>query len=257
MMIFPQVRSFIVSTFLLFLFQFSLSAQPLHQGQWKTYTAMSGITDLAVERSSGNVWAATSGGAFRFSPSLISKDNILALRNSDGLSDNDLTAVAADSSGRIFFGGSSGTIDVYTESSGTLHAIREIALATQYARRKIHQISIFGTRVYIAAEFGLSIYDQTQNVFSETITKFATLTEQDTVFAATESGDSIYTVLSSAIAIAAKNAPILHDPAAWRIVAAPAGATLKSIVAFAGKIIVGEPEGIYQLEGDGLHYIST
>ena len=72
--------------------------QKLHQGQWKTYTAMSGITDLAVERKSGNVWAATSGGAFRFSPSQNPKSNILALRNTDGLSDNDLTAVAADSS---------------------------------------------------------------------------------------------------------------------------------------------------------------
>src|SRR5579872_7634814 len=90
-------------------------SQPLHKGEWKTYTAMSGITDLAIERSSGNVWAVTTGGAFRFIPSGTPKSNILALRNSDGLSDNDLTAVAADSSGKIYFGGAGGTIDVYSD----------------------------------------------------------------------------------------------------------------------------------------------
>src|ERR1043166_1306105 len=91
-------------------------SQKLHQGEWKTYTAMSEVTDLAVNRASGNIWAATTGGAFRFTPSAPTKDHFLALRNSDGVSDNDLTAVAADSNGKIYFGGSGGKLDVYCES---------------------------------------------------------------------------------------------------------------------------------------------
>ncbi len=232
-------------------------AQTLHQGEWKTYTAMSNVTDLAVVRKSGNVWAATTGGAFRFSPTASAKTNIFALRNSDGLSDNNITAVAADSNGRIYFGGESGTLDVYTESTGKIDPIRDIALATQYSRKKIFQITVFGSRVYIATGFGLSIYDTTRNIFSETITQFGTLISQDTVFAVTEANDSIYVVQSGAIAIAAKNAPNLSDPRVWRIVYAGVNTTLSSIISIQGSVIIGGGEGIYKIVGDSLQYIPT
>lgn len=242
---------------LVILFSFSsVLSQPLHQGQWKTYTAMSSITDLAVVRSSGNIWAATTGGAFRFTPSDAPKPGIVALRNSDGLSDNDLTAVAADSAGMIWFGGSGGTLDVYTELSEKVKAIRDIELAN-YARKKIYQISVFAPRVYIATGFGLSIYDKEKTVFTETITKFGTLADQDTVFAVTEANDSIYVVLSGSVAIAAKNAPNLSAPFAWRIVPAQPKTTLNSITTFKGKTIVGGAQGIFEIAGNSLRYIST
>ncbi|MDP4230421.1 MAG: FlgD immunoglobulin-like domain containing protein [Bacteroidota bacterium] len=234
-----------------------LLSQPLHRGEWKTYTAMNGITDLAVVRTSGNVWAVTTGGAFRFSPNASPKDNILALRNSDGLSDNDLTAVAADSSGRIYFGGITGTLDIYTESSGKINAIHDIVAATQYARRNINSISVFGTRVYIATGFGLSIYDNQQNIFTETVTQFGSQPTQDTVFSVTESGNSIYAIVSGAVAVIDKTAPNLSDPLAWHIIPAPRGATLNSVIDHNGSVIVGSAEGIYDIKADTLHYIST
>jgi hypothetical protein len=231
-----------------------LFSQPLHQGQWKTYTAMSDITDLTVVRSSGNIWAATTGGAFRLNPSDTDKTHIFTLRNSDGLSDNNLTAVASDSGGRLYFGGSSGTVDVYTEATSKFNAIRDIAQSS-YTHKQIYSISIFGSRVYIATGFGLSIYDTTKKSFVETITRFGTLLPQDTVFAVTEANDSIYVVQSGAIAIAAKNAPNLSDPSAWRIVFAPSDNTLNCIDFFKGLIVVGGHEGIYTIAGDSLHFI--
>lgn len=242
---------------ILFLSVFSsaLFAQPLHQGEWRTYTSMTTITDIAVVRSSGNVWAVTTGGAFRFTPSANVKDNILALRNSDGLSVNDITAVAADSNGKIYFGGSNGTLDIYTESSGTIKTIRDISLSSQFARRRIYQLANFGARIYIATGYGMSIYDITKNVFTETITKFGGLNEQDTVFGVTEANDSIYVVLSGAVAIAARNAPNLTAPFAWRIVSMQPGGTLNSITSLGGKIIAGGPQGIYTISGNTLAYI--
>jgi hypothetical protein len=224
--------------------------QKLHQGQWKTYTAMSGITDLAVERKSGNVWAATSGGAFRFSPSQNPKSNILALRNTDGLSDNDLTAVAADSNGHIFFGGSSGTINVYSDSSGTVTSITSIFLSTAFIQKRINSIAAFGSTIYFATGFGLSIYNESQNIFDETITKFGSLNDQDTVFAVTESKDSIYIALSSAIAIAPKNAQNLRDPKLWRLVNAPTGTNWRSVVSIpSGRVFAGGTTGVYEITG--------
>lgn len=237
-------------------FSHSVYAQPLHKGQWKTYTAMNGVTDLTVVRKSGFIWAATTGGAFRFDPSDTAKANIFALRNSDGLSDNNITAIAADSNGRIYFGGSNGTLDVYTESTGKISSIRDIALAS-YTHKQIYSIVIFGSKVYISSGFGLSIYDTVQNIFSETITQFGTRVAQDTVFAITEANDSIYVVQSGAIAVAAKNAPNLSDPRTWHIILAGAGRTLNSIVSFNGKIIVGGAQGIFDITGDSLRYIFT
>jgi hypothetical protein len=259
-MITPYLKAFVItiSFCVFFLHNFSsLSAQPLHKGEWRTYTAMDSITDLAVVRSSGNIWAATWGGAFRFTPSGSPKPGLLTLRNSDGLSDNNLTAVAADSNGKIYFGGANGTLDVYTESDSSFKAIRDIALATQYAQRKIYSIQVFGPRIYIATGFGLSIYDTTKNIFTETIPHFGSLNEQDTVFAAMEANDSIYAVLSGAVASAAKNAPNLSDPFAWQIVRAPSDTTLNSIVTVQGKIIVGGGEGIFILSGGALRFIHT
>jgi len=250
-----------ISTFSILILLFAASssfAQKLHQGQWKTYTAMSGITDLTTDRSTGTIWAATSGGAFRFSLSANPKNNILALRNSDGFSDNNLTAVGADSNGKIYFGGTAGTIDIYSDSSGTLTAIRDISL-TSYTRKQIYQIAIFGTRVYIATGFGLSIYDESKNVFTETITQFSSLTDQDTVFAVTEANDSIYVVLSEAIAIAPKNAPNLRDPSLWRIISAPAGTNWNSVVSMnSGRVVAGGTTGIFEITGNNSpRFIST
>src|SRR5579872_1650921 len=136
-----SLKKLIVSFFIfLTIATSSIFAQKLHKGEWKTYTAMSGVTDLAVTRASGNVWAATSGGAFRFTPGANPKDSFIALRNTDGLSDNNLTAVAADSNGRIYFGGSFGTFDVYTESSGTINSVRDIYLSP-YVRKRINSIA--------------------------------------------------------------------------------------------------------------------
>jgi hypothetical protein len=240
------------------LLPFPVFSQKLHQGEWKTYTAMSQITDLAVNRASGNIWVATTGGAFRFSPSDPAKNSILALRNSDGLSDNDLTAIATDSSGHVYFGGSEGTLNVYDESSQSIKAINDIAQSHQYIRKQIYQIVTFGPRVYLATGFGFSIYDTTFHVFTETVTKFGSLSDQDTVFALTEANDSIYLVLSGAIAIAPKNAPNLKDPSTWHIVMAPQGANLRAItIADQGRVFVGSTTGLEELTGGSLHFIST
>jgi len=231
-------------------------AQTLHQGQWKTYTAMSSITDIAVVRSSGNIWVATTGGAFRFDPSDTAKADIFSLRNSDGLSDNDITAIAADSNRNIYLGGSAGTLDVYSEPSHTIKAIRDISLAS-YTQKQIYSIAIFGSRVYIATGFGLSIYDTTKNIFEETITKFGSLATQDTVFAVTEANDSIYVIQSAGIAIAPKNATNLSDPRAWHFIFAPPATTLNSVVSVQGKMIIGGRTGIYEINADTLQPIFT
>ncbi|MEI8135191.1 MAG: FlgD immunoglobulin-like domain containing protein [bacterium] len=243
-----------VAVLALFTSEPKLFAQSLHHGEWRTYTSMSGITGIAVERSTGSVWASTSGGAFRFTPSTNNSFEILALRNSDGLSNNELTALAIDSGSGIYFGSASGTIDRYTESDGLMQSIRDISLST-YTNRNIYQLSCFGNRLYIATGFGLSIYDVSKKIFTETITKFGSLSEQDTVFGVTEAKDSIFVLLSSAVASAPKNALNLRDPSAWHITNAPDGVPLHFIHSYSGKIVVGSVLGMFEVVGGGLKSI--
>src|SRR5205823_1905914 len=96
----------------------SAAAQPLKPGEWRTYTSMRSIRDVAITSDSTHAWAVTEGGAFRLDLR-DSSQPLSALRTTDGISENDLTAVASDAEGTIYFGGRDGGFDVL-HSSGTI-----------------------------------------------------------------------------------------------------------------------------------------
>ncbi|MEI7907320.1 MAG: hypothetical protein WCI84_08190, partial [Bacteroidota bacterium] len=63
-------------------------------GVWKNYTSMKSVRSVASDGKT--VWAATSGGVFRFDPSDSTYQKFV---NSDGLSTNNVTSLITDSTG--------------------------------------------------------------------------------------------------------------------------------------------------------------
>ena len=73
----------IIISFLLLLITTCGSAQPLRQGEWKAYTAMNVVNDVALTSDSLRAWVATDGGAFRMELSDLHPGSFKNLRISD------------------------------------------------------------------------------------------------------------------------------------------------------------------------------
>lgn len=222
-------------------------SQPLRQGEWKAYTAMNVVNDVALTSDSLRVWVATDGGAFRMELADPHPESFKNLRTSDGLSAIEISAVATDKNNNIYFGGRNGSFDIYNESSGSVKKIQDIALSTLVTKKNIYGITINGAKVFIAAGYGISIYNTTSNSFSETVTQFGDLSVEDTAFSAMEYNGKIYVVTSSAIAIADANSANLSAPFAWQIITAPPAALLRTQAIFGDKLVIGGLGGLFTL----------
>ena len=73
-------------------------AQPV-DSEWSAFTSMSGLTDLLVDGF--DVWATTTGGVLHYSRALRRYKRYTQL---DGLAGNQVLAIAADTSGNLWFG---------------------------------------------------------------------------------------------------------------------------------------------------------
>lgn len=80
-------------------------------GAWKNFTSMKDVRGIA--RSGKMLWAATSGGLFRWDAGT---GVYQRFTNADGLQSIDLTAAGIDAAGDIWAGASGGLLSVYTPS---------------------------------------------------------------------------------------------------------------------------------------------
>ena len=218
----------------------NLHAQSLQPGQWVTYTSMRAISDIALAADSNSVWAVTNGGAFR-----IPLDGNYAatktLRNSDGLSENALTAVATDQDGNVYLGGFSGSFAIYTESNGRIQRKTDIINQTDLARKNINSIAVYGPRVYLSAGYGVSVFDRSTGQFGVTITRFSHLRDQDTAVAVIESNGNTFVALVDSIAVA----PTSGLSGEWRSIRG-IHSGVHGIAEFQGNVFVGTDSGLYR-----------
>lgn len=223
-------------------------SQPLRQGEWKTYTAMNVVNDLTLTADSQSVWVATEGGAFKMELADLRPDSFENLRTSDGLSTIEVSAVASDNSGNIYFGGRNGSLDIYSESSGTIRKVQDITLSSLVTKKNIYNITIDEDKAFISAGYGLSIYSLETHSFLETVNKFGNLPTEDTTFSAIEHIGKIYALTSNAVVVADANSPNLSAPFAWQVIPAPTGALFRSQAVLGSVLVIGGLGGIYTLD---------
>lgn len=220
-------------------------AQPLRTGEWRTYTSMRLVRDVAVTSNGRHMWAATEGGAFRTDLSSLEVNE--ELRNTNGLTENELSAVGVDDQDNAYLGGVNGSFDIYEASSGRVRQERSILDAPEFPTKRINDIHIAGQRVYLATGYGLTIYNRSTRAFGETVTAFANLSPQQQVLRVVEARDTIFVVLTNAVAYAPAATFNLSNPSAWASVASPQG-DLTSIAAFKDEMLVGSTLGLFRLD---------
>ena len=116
-------------------------------GDWKTFTNKSSVRDLiAFNRS---IWCATNGGVVAFS---LDGTESLSMTNTEGLSYNDVSHVAVDHKGNIWFGLTNGLIDVYHQQDKSFQVIDD------FSRNQIKDIVPMGDSVFIGLDIGVSLF---------------------------------------------------------------------------------------------------
>jgi hypothetical protein len=227
------------------------NAQPLKPGEWRTYTAMTNVADIAIDANSSRIWVGTNGGVYSVPMNGPTNVAVKAFRNSDGLSDNDITALALGANHDLYIGNRTGGIDIL-HPNGQIDNVKDIFLASQFPLKQILKIVTTDSLLYIATGFGMNIYNANRRFTLETISRFGTLANQDTVFDIAIANDSIYAVLSNAIAMAPRGSKSLTAPFTWHTITASDGINFRSIAAFKSQLLIGGPQGLFQRRGDTL-----
>jgi len=220
-------------------------------GSWRNYTSMQEVRSIVRDGSA--VWAATSGGLFRWTSS---PDHYLLLTNAEGLRTIDLTAVNVDQQGNVWSGSANGTVHVYTPATGTVRLILDIAASNQ-TNKRVNAISIAGDTSLFCTEFGLSLFHAGRFEFGDTYSRFGTIPAgtRVAVTSALLHGGFLWACITDGqslhrIAFASLSQPNLLPPEAWTLQTVGGIGTIPKVLAvFAGKLYAGTSSGLFVEQG--------
>lgn len=115
-----------------------------------------------------NIWFGSSGGITKYD---IKNNEEIVYNNINSIINNHITALYYDStSNRIYAGSVDGILEVYDGKTWTHFLdIRN----QKFSNSRINDIKIYNNKVYIAGNFGLTIFDPQKSIFIESILKIA------------------------------------------------------------------------------------
>lgn len=209
-------------------------------GEWKNYTDMKNVRSVASDGRS--IWAGTEGGVFRFHTLDSTYQKFV---NSDGLSTNDVTAIALDSEGRVWIGQQSGNIDVYDPRTRAWRYITDIALSAK-VNRVVNGFFQQGDNLYIAVGFGVTVFSLSKFEFSDTYTGFDLSVTQPNARAVRLYNNRVFIASSAGIIASKSGSSNLADPKSW-VIESPI-TTANAFTEFNGSLYASTGSGllIYQ-----------
>ena len=212
---------------------------------WKNFANMKAVAD--VHFSGGNIWAATDGGVFKFSPA---DNSFRTLTKADGLQGITLTSITSDPNGRIWFGSNRGILDVFDETTDNFRVILDIANSNQVNKRINYLVNISDT-IIVSTDFGVSLIDANSFLFFDTFFKFGNFSTNTRVNYANKYG-LFYVCTDEGIAIQKPEATNLSAPESWNVFTTsdglPSNKVLKAVV-FQGEIIAATEKGFAKFNG--------
>lgn len=224
---------------------FSITVYSQQPTNWKNHTDMKQVN--SIQALENGVWAATSGGGFFYDASL---DNFKKLTKTDGLFSTSLTAACIDNYGKVWFGSSSGAINIYDPINNSVRTILDIYNSDKI-NKQINELKVSGDTIFISTEFGLSLMDSRALVFYDTYYKFGNLSSNIRVVS-TFKNNLIYASTEFGVAIQKDGALNLSAPESWNIYNTTNGLSsnvIRKIIIYRDTIIAATDKGLSMFNG--------
>ncbi len=230
---------------LLFVLVPAVNAQITPIGTWKSFGDMKEVK--AVAQSQSGIWGATSGGVFMYD---LSKQTFVTYSNAEGLSSNDVSAIAVDLQNRVWIGTQDGYINVLDPSATTVTIIRDIQQSNRI-QKGIRSFSFFGDTVFVSTEYGVSVFLRARWEFGDTYSNFgfSVPAKASRVILA---GNRIWVPTDQGIASALRSAPNLSSPSSWQLFGTVQGlphGDVRSVAVFRDTIVAGTAGGLGYFDG--------
>lgn len=225
---------------IIILFTYSISAQAI--GTWKIYSDMKNVS--AAVFSSTNIWAATSGGAFKFNTS---DSSYSIMTKADGLNSQALTSVAIDNENKIWFGSQEGYINVFDPSDNSIKRIIDIFNSDKY-QKQINDLFIKGDTVFVSLDFGLLLINAKTLSINDSFLKLGSFPAESKILSSYKS-NLIYACTENGVAVQKVGTQNLSAPESWDTYQISVGSSVQSvnkIIEFNGQILLGTSNGIYR-----------
>jgi ligand-binding sensor domain-containing protein len=197
----------IIFLFVLFLLT---SANAQQFTNWQNHTNLKDVRDVHI--SGNDLWAVSSGGAFKYS---ITDQSIKTFVKSDGLQGISLSAITVDNYGKVWLGSSDGVLNVYDPVTGKIKVILDIFISNQN-NKQINNLEVSGDTIIASTDFGVSLIDAKNYLFYDTFSKFGIISPYTRVNFATKS-DLIYVSTDAGVAIQKPGATNLSAPESWNV----------------------------------------
>lgn len=192
------------------LFLIVLTIQTLAQnfGEWKIYSDLKDVRSTTIVGN--NAWVATGGGVFKRN---LIDSSYQILTKAEGLTSQNLTAIANDASNKIWFGSGEGFINIYDQQTGTFQKIVDI-YNSSYTKKQVNDIFIKNDSVVTSVDFGLSIISASKNSLLDSYLKFGNFTSGTKVISAIKT-KLFFICTEAGIAVQKENAQNLAAPESW------------------------------------------
>lgn len=221
-----------------------LMAQP---SRWTTHTALREIVDLTA--SSNAIWAATTGGVFRYA---IESGEIARFTTTEGLYGLDIRSIAFDAVNQsVWVGYQDGVLDRIRTETGEVQSFLDIQRASQFPSRDIKKLSISGDTLIAATGFGVVLFNASKGEVLETYNRFGNVasdaTLQDVTLTSAPDGiRRLWVAVGGMLAYAPIGTANLQDPSVWQTETVGTGSLpVQNIAGFGDHIYAGTENGLF------------
>lgn len=215
-------------------------------GNWKIYADMKSVSGSLFV---GNeIWAATSGGAFKTG---LSDTSYTIYTKADGLSSQNLTAVGIDLKNNIWFGTGEGHINSLNTESNSILKILDI-YNTNRTQKSINDIFVKGDSVIISSDLGITVISAQKSALLDSYLKLGSFSSETKVLSVFKN-KLFYACTQSGIAVQKANAQNLAAPESWDSYMLTSGnnsVVPYKIIQFNSELIAATSSGLFKFQNN-------
>jgi ligand-binding sensor domain-containing protein len=194
---------------LVFSVSFSYSEESkIYFNDWRIFSSFADINSTVTD-SKGKIWCASYGGGLVFSPET---KTMKYISYEDGLISTNITAIT--NYGDMIITGTSDGIICIIDKDYKCTNFSDISRAN-FANPIINDIEIKDNKAYIGGGFGITVFDLTKQIFTETITKMGNFTRNSMVNDIKIKDNRIYSATIEGLAYTDISSQI-QDPSVWK-----------------------------------------